>query len=343
LADKNNKLDELFGASPVRSIKLSYSRVSDFYKNGPQALIKKRSLNNEGVRIGSLVDDLLYSKMVDKKHFNKLYYIYDGAKPSATLGKLVNIIIENKNKLPTKRQVANIVKKNSYWSNIKNPELLNRKWDIDQFWNYLKAFYSSKNKIIVGTEDYAYAEELVNVLLTHPFSKNLFIETENKTTLYQFPIRFKFKGFLLRGILDFIRIDHQNKTVRLIDLKTGKDDPEYFTSAFVKYRYDLQEAVYTQAFKSITKTLKLKNYTLEPFEFLYLSRYVKTPIIYKVPEKWHIAAKQGYTLNGRHVPGLYELIDDIKWHWDNKVFDKSRVLHESNGILNLKDDFINLH
>lgn len=343
VSDKSKKaLDTLFGASPPRELKLSYSRISDFYKNGPQALIKRSFIDGEGVRIGSLTDDLLYSKLVNSSHFNNLYYIYDGGKPTATLGKLVNIIIESNKKIPTIKQILQIVKKNSFWSNIVKEDTLITKFDNKQFWAYLTAYYTAKGKVIVGTDDYAKAEDLVNILLTHEYSKDLFIETDETITLYQYPIKFEYNGFILRGILDFLKIDHKNKTVRPIDLKTGKDDPEFFSSSFIKFRYDLQEAVYTLAFDHICKELSLEGYTLLPFQFLYISRYEKTPIIYEVPEKWHIASKQGYTLNGRHIKGLYELIDDIKWHWDNKIFDKSRSMYENKGKLVLNDDFITI-
>lgn len=335
-------LDNLFGASPPRELKLSYSRISDFYKNGPEALIRKSSLDNEGARIGSLTDDLLFTKMVDSSHFNKLYYIFDGAKPTATLGKLVNLVVENKNGLPSKTEVYELVKKNSYWSNIVDEDKLIKKFDNRQFWDYLRAYYGSKDKTIVGTVDYALAEDLVNILLTHEHSKHIFEDSKHTQTLYQYPIRFEYKGFILRGIMDFVKIDHKKKEITLIDLKTGKDDPEFFTTAFVKHRYDLQEAVYTLAFEHICLDLDLKGYKLKPFEFLYLSRYEKTPIIYEVPKVWHIAAKEGYKLNGRWTKGLDELIDDIKWHWDNKVFDKSKVLHESHGRMTLNSDFITI-
>lgn len=340
--ENKKELDDLFGASPARELKLSYSRISDFYKNGPQALIRRSVIDSEGVRVGSLVDDLLYSKLVDSSHFRQIYFMFDGEKPTATLGKLINIITDTYTKLPTVDDIFQLVKKNSFWSNIVKEDILIKKFDTKSLWDFLKAHYNSKDKVIVGTDDYARAEELVNILLTHDYSKELFIESDTQTTLYQYPIKFEYEGFILRGILDFLRIDHKNKTIRPIDLKTGKDDAEFFSSAFIKFRYDLQEAVYTLAFDHICKDLSLEGYTLLPFQFLYISRYEKTPIIYEVPEKWHIASKQGYTLNGRHIKGLFELIDDIKWHWDNKIFDKSRVLYDSKGKLMLNDDFITI-
>lgn len=338
----SKQLDALFGASPPRELKLSYSRISDFYKNGPKALIRRSSVDNEGVRVGSLVDDLLYSKLVDSSYFGTLYYVYDGGRPTATLGKLAKIITESEKKKPNKKKILSLIKKHSFWSNLVDEEKIVAKFNDQQFWNYINAYYDSKGKTIVGTLEYSQAEELVNILLTHDYSKEIFLESEHKTTLYQYPIRFEYEGFILRGVLDFLRIDHEKKTIKPIDLKTGRDDAEYFVSSFLKWRYDLQEAVYTLAFEHICKDLELEGYTLEPFEFLYISRYEKVPILYEVSDKWHVAAKEGYELNSRKVKGLYQLIDDIKWHWDNKVFDRSRALHESKGRLSLNDSFINI-
>lgn len=337
------QLDSLFGDSPPRELKLSYSRISDFSKVGPKALIERSFIGGEGVRIGSLTDDLLYSKKVDKNHFNTLYYIYDGSKPLATLGKLINVIIETKNDVPSKDEVLKLVKSNSFWSTTKNEDLLCKNFDTKQFWDYLEAHYKSKNKTIVGSMEYSLAEELVNTILTHEHTKELFVESKDKITLYQYPIKFNYNGFIIRGILDFLRINHKEKTVELIDLKTGKDDPEMFSIAFLKHRYDLQEAVYTLAFAHICNDLGLKGYTLKPFKFLYISRYEKTPIFYEVSKKWHVAAKKSYKIYNRHVKGLYELIDEIKWHWDNKIFDKSKLLHESKGNLVLEDDYITIN
>jgi len=72
-AVKENKkdLDALFGTSPDRELKLSYSRVSDFDRNGPKCLIKRTFVENDGAKIGSITDDLLYTKLVDKKYFDK--------------------------------------------------------------------------------------------------------------------------------------------------------------------------------------------------------------------------------------------------------------------------------
>ena len=338
---KNDDLDKLFGSSPNRELKLSYSRVSDFDRNGPKCLIKRTFVQNDGAKIGSITDDLLYSKLVDKKYFDKHYYRYDSVKPTATTLKLCNIITETVAELPNAKQVFEIVKHNKFWSSMTDDSKLVAKYNTKQFWDYLNAHYESKNKAIVSTSEYLLGEDLVNTLLTHEYSKSIF--DNSCVNIYQHPVYFNLNGFVFRGILDIIRINHTDKTVKMIDLKTGKEDAGNFMKSYLKWRYDLQEAVYTDAFNSICKELKLEGYTLLPFEFLYISRFEKIPLVFKVSDKWHKASKIGFTTTGGWVyRGLYELIEEIKWHWDNKVFDKTRRLHEAKGIEIMDDSFINL-
>jgi len=197
------------------------------------------------------------------------------------------------------------------------------------------------SKTVVSTPEYLLGEDLVNTLLTHEHSRHIF--DDSCVNVYQHPIVFKLNGFIFRGILDIMRINHKDKTVKMIDLKTGKEDAENFMRSFMKWRYDLQEAVYTAAFKTICEELGLKNYKLLPFEFLYISRFEKVPLVYEVSATWHKASREGYkTASGYKYRGLDELIKEITWHWDNKVFDKTRILHESNGRAVMEDNFIKI-
>jgi hypothetical protein len=339
---EEKNLDDLFGSSPDRQLKLSYSRVSDFDRNGPKCLIKRTFVENDGAKIGSITDDLLYTKLVDKNYFNRHYYRYDNTKPTATTLKLCNIITSNLSECPTHDEVFTLVKANKLWSGTSDDEKLKAKYETKQFWDYIEAFYESKSKTIVSTPEYLLGDDLVNTLLTHEHSRDIF--DNSCSNIYQHPITFNLNGFIFRGILDIMRINHEDKTVRMIDLKTGQEDAQNFMKSYLKWRYDLQESVYTAAFDSICKELGLVGYTLLPFEFLYISRYEKIPLVYEVSKKWHEATKLGFTtLSGWKYRGLIELIETIKWHWDNKVFDMTRKLHEANGRAVMDDSFINLN
>lgn len=331
-------LDELFGKNETDvNIALSYSRVSDFSKNGPVSLIRRSEIDTNSVRIGSITDDLLNDgfKLEDK------YYIFDGKKPTATLGNLADIITKNYNEIPDDNKILEIINHNSYWKRSGDEVKLKNIEDND-FRNYLEAFYESKRKIVLSSNDYALGKELADTIRTHEFSKYIFSDVYDRYTQFKFEI--KYKGIKFRGIIDFVLIDHKNKTVNLIDLKTGKDQCLYFMNNFIKYKYYFQESIYIKAFNFICKKLGLKGYKLLPFKFLYISRYEKIPLEYAVTKKWHNAAIKGFiTDSGYKYKGLDETIEDIKWHWKNKVFDLPKEVYESNGTKLLNDEFIKIN
>ena len=331
-------LNEYFGENETSiNIALSYSRVSDFSKNGPGALIRRSEIDTNSVRIGSITDDLLNDGFV----LEDKYYIFDGKKPTATLGSLADIITNNYNEMPDDAAILNIINNNNFWKRSKDETKLETIKD-DDFRNYLNAFYESKKKIVLSTNDYALGKELADTIRIHPFSQHIFSEDYERYTQFKFNI--KYKGLRFRGIMDFVLIDHKNKTVNLIDLKTGKDQCLHFMNNFIKYKYYFQECIYMKAFKFICKELGLKGYNLLPFKFLYISRYEKIPLEYTVTKKWHNAAIKGFiTDSGYKYKGLDETIEDIKWHWQNKVFDLPREVYEANGVKLLNDEFIKVN
>ena len=322
-------------------IKLSYSRISSFDKDGPMSLVKRTFVQNEGATIGSLTDDLLNDIVNKTQEFDNLYYTYDGTKPTATLGKLADIIIEDYKTIPNKEEVLKLIKDNGFWSSTVKEDVLDKKYNTKEFWDYLKAQYASKEKTLATTSDIMWAQDLVDILLTHENSKYIFDNDDEK--INQIKFQFNYKDFKLRGLLDILSINHKDKTVRMIDLKTGSNSVSEFVSSFIKWRYYIQEAVYTKAIDTILKDLKLEEYKVLPFQFLYISRYEKIPFVFEVGEKWHKAALNGFkTTSGWEYKGLEELLQEIKWHVNNKIYNCSKVMYEANGFMKLNDDFITI-
>ena len=334
-----DELSSLFDIGKVSELALSYSRLSDFDRNGVKALTKpyREDLTGDGIKIGSLVDDLL----LNQKNFKKLYYIFDGTKPTATLGKLCDIIVKNYKKIPSINTILKIAQDNSFW--IKwSPEKVKETIDIPDFWNYLKAEFISNKKMVITTDELNLAKNLVKVLRDHEYSRHIF--KNDLEHFNQFKFNIEYNGFILRGIIDKLVIDHKAKTVQIIDLKTGKGLVAEFLSSLLKWRYYLQSAVYTNAFEKICEVLKLKGYVLLPFSFLYISRFEQIPLVFTMTQKWHDASIHGFTTNsGYRYRGLNELLDEVRWHIKNNVFDTTRLIYESKGIIQLDDSFINLN
>lgn len=339
---KENKLEWLLNDEEVIDLKLSYSRISDFDRNGPKALIRPSNPEGEGLRFGSYVDDLLVDKVTGSENCKQLYVVYDDNKPTATLGTLCDIIIDNYDTIPNSNTVLKIVRHNGFWSNIKLEEKLISNFDKDEFWSYLKIKFETKDKIVVTQKESQDAEECVNLLLNHKHTHCLF--NNHFENHYQYKFEYYYKGFHLRGIIDKMSIDHENKIVYMEDIKTGSSRADEFTKSFIKYCYYFQEAVYTKAFDSICEQLGLIGYTLAPFKFIFIGRGEKVPHIFEISDKWHNAAINGFTTKaGYKYTGLDENLDLIYYHWKNKLYDFSQEVYENNGSLILNDDFIEVN
>lgn len=330
-------LDQLFKQDIEIQDALSYSRLSDFDRNGPIALIKRSKVEGIGVKIGSITDDLL----IPAKDFvfKDNYIVCDFEKPTATLGKLVDIILENYTEVPSKEKVLEICKTNDFWKRSKDETII-ANFDTKDFWDYLDIYIQGTTKAIISSSEYNKGLDLSNDIKTSEFTRHLF--EDDLETINQYKFKFKYVGIILRGIIDMVKIDHKNKTIRFIDLKTGKDDALAFLNSFIKYRYYLQEAVYTKAFKTICKELNLKDYNLLPFQFLYIGRSERIPLLYTVSNKWHKAALNGFNIGKYKYKGLDELLEDVKWHYLNNEFEVPKRIYEQNGNIILEDDFIEL-
>lgn len=338
---EKNKLEQLLNNEEVIDLKLSYSRISDFDRNGAKALIRPSNPEGDGLRFGSYVDDLLVDKVTNSNFCKKLYVIYDDNKPTATLGVLCDIIIDNYDKVPDKNTVLKIVEHNGFWSKMKEDTKI-KQFDINEFWDYIEIKLETKDKLVVTQKESQDAEECVDLLLNHKHTHHLF--NNDFENYYQYKFEFSYKGFNLRGIIDKMSIDHKNKIVYQEDIKTGSSRADEFTKSFIKYCYYFQEAVYVKAFDNICKQLGLVGYTLAPFKFIFIGRGEKVPHIFEISDKWHNAAINGFTTKaGYKYKGLDENLDLIYYHWKNKLYDFSQEVYENNGSLILNDDFIEVN
>lgn len=354
--DEKGILDELLSApnDKIANLRLSFSRISSFIQNGPKVLLKRKKISNDGIKMGKLIDLLLFERI----KFKDEYYVGTFTKPTSMLGILADIILEKFEAKDILKYI--IVDDNQYeinesfiqsvldisihselWKSTKDIVKRVDKFHNIPFWQYLLFSSESNGKEIITHDELDMAEQVVSVLKTHPHTKEIF--ADNIGNYYQFEAEFEYNGFNFLSILDMVQVDHKNKTIQARDLKTGAPDESQFLSSVLKYYYYLQAKLYQIAAKEIMKILKIEDYTLLPFEFVYISRFEKVPTVYSISEKWEKAAVEGFTTDrGIRYPGLDETLDTIKWHWDKKVFNGSKVSVEANGQINLNDKFIKI-
>jgi hypothetical protein len=339
---KENNLNQILNNDEKIDLTLSYSRLSDFDRNGPQALIRRSDIDNQGIKHGSIVNDLLVEKLTGEPLFSNRYYVYDENKPSATLGLLCDIVLNNYDTLPKLEVILKIVKNNGFWSNITKEETLITKFNTDEFWKYLKVMFETKEKTVITFNEQIAAKNTVNTLLSHEYSKNIFYnDFEN---YHELPFQIEYNNFIFKGILDIFSIDHKNKKVYMIDLKTGSGKSDVFLKSFIDYRYYYQGAIYRMAFKYFCDKFGLVDYSLENFKFLFIGKSENIPIIFEFTEKWNQAAIKGFkTKSGYFYTGIDENLEKIYYHWKHNRYDFSKDVYEKNGCLTLNDNFIEVN
>lgn len=333
-------MKEIINLNPKELIKLSYSSISDFDRNGPTSLVKREKVKSDSVKHGSLVDVLLYDQMTGSDFFNQTFVIdNDIVTPTATLKSLADIIISFYTEIPSKEEILEIIKTNKFWKRVKDEKTILSYFDNDSFYKYLNHKMFETEKEVVSIKDKITASDSVNVLLSHPFTKNLFYNDYDN--YYQYPFEYEYRGVLLRGVIDKITINHNDKICHMEDIKTGTGD---FMKSFIDYRYYFQGYVYNNAFKYICKELKLKGYKLAPFKYIYIKKNSTTPLIWTLSNKWLNAAKKGFvTKSGYQYRGIDLLIEEIKYHIKNKQFDVSKEIYENEGVINIYDNFIEVN
>lgn len=337
---EESKLNQALSDKENIELRLSQSRVSDFDRNGPQTLIKPSNPDGNGIKHGSIVDILLVDTLTGCNEIDKLYAIIDEQKPTAMLGTLCDIILNNYNEIPLKNDIIDIVKLNNLWKNLKE-ETISTKFDLPEFWNYLKHKFETKDKTVISTDDFSKAKSAVDILINHKFTHSLFSNQKDIEHLYQISFEIEYNRFKFRGILDKITINHNDKTVYFEDIKTGEGKHFKFMESFLKYRYYFQGYLYQQAYDYLSKKYNFEGYELKPFKFIYISRSENFPIIFEMTDKWYNSAKYGFiTKNGYKCRGFDECLDDIYYHWKTQNYEYTREIIENKGILKLNDNFI---
>lgn len=310
-------------------INLSYSKISDFDRNGPQALIRKSENFNSGIKIGSIIDEYVYNR---ENFFNK-YFISKSPKPKGQFLILSEIIIERFKEYPSLEDLCNIVKEFNLFANIKKEDVLINHLNNVEFLNYLKEYYENSNeKIFINQDEYNEAK-LANVVLKS--SENSKAYFDKKIDIYN-GIKFsvKYKKFNFIGVIDQLNIDHKNKTVQTIDLKTGKGSCKAFFKSFLDYRYYFQSSIYSLAKEEILDFFKIQDYTFLPFKFLYYSISENKTAVFTVKDD-SIFFKDFKINNNEIRKGIDTVLDEIDWHIQNQIFDQTKIDYELKGEYDL--------
>ena len=327
---------------------ISYSLLKSFDEHGPKALIERQTVYNKGIDFGSKLDDFT---SLPKDEFNEKYLIVQNTL-DGDLFKLAEIIVNdvtlNKSKLilndaRTINTINAIAINADLFKRIKKDESRIKKFDTPEFYEFLEFMYNNRDKEFITPDEYSKLLACQQSLFNHKSTKKYFNCGDYLEERYQVELNYEYKKRNIKCILDKVIIDHANKTIQGIDLKSGSVSAKEFMSNFFKFKYYLQGSLYQLGISKFINDLGLDDYEILPFKYIYLPTFdYNNPKTFILTDKWINASWNGFTTNsGYKYRGINELIDEINWHVRHQVFNETREFYENEEIL-LDDSFIHL-
>lgn len=167
------------------------------------------------------------------------------------------------------------------WDNKRYSEVLNC-GDVAKYYNILA---SEKNTLDVETASKVFA--CVDKLRTSEATKKYF--GPNKDTdierFYQVIFCEEIDGITYAIKFDEVIVNHKNKEIQLVDLKTTGKKETLFAGSVITYRYDIQARLYYQVIKrALKKDDFFKDYKiLTDFHFVVINKDNLDPLVFSFP------------------------------------------------------------
>lgn len=305
-------------------IGVSQSMIKYFKSNGPLKYKKKyldcteKEDKSDSFTFGSLVDTILFTP----EEFKTRFYIADTIKkPSEEVCNIIEKVFNEAGDLSSMPVPITL--------DMLETELLgaakgwNARWKDDakaanlikngsDYFEFLKL---ANGKEIITTSDSFQAHSIKDNCLVHPVAKKYFLPSTKVDVLFQVEIGCQINGIDVKGAFDILRVDHELKTVQLVDFKTTQD-VHSFVYGVKKYGYGLQLSFYKELLLWWMLENSVSHYKILPCLNIAVDRIEKTPYIFTYNDEDLEFEKYGY--NGKK--GWLGYLTEINWHQTNNVW-----------------------
>ena len=265
---------------------LSYSTIARYAKEGFNKLDSIfDKIETPSLTFGSAVDALITG---GQKEFDEHFVVAEFPSISDNLKTIAQTLFARYS--DTHRNLsdidddvlAQVGEECDFWA---NPKYKNHRVKLikEGCQEYYTIMYAARGKHIVDTETYNQVCAAVRALKESEATKQYFQDDDpfddSLQGFYQLKFKMPFEGFELRCMLDRVIVDHKNKKIYPIDLKTSSDTEWDFYRAFVKWRYDIQARLYWYILRyNLDQHPVFKDYTLEDFTFIVVNKTTLTPL-----------------------------------------------------------------
>lgn len=307
---------------------------------------KIKEKENKAANMGRLVETLL----MEPERFDELFFMSSCVKiPGGMLGEFIynlsELVAEHSNDEGFDFEE---VAREAYVSagfKIKFETVLSKLDDPENRLYYEECLkVNHLNMTMVEVQDITNAESIVEALRTVPHTAPMCtLETNDRyTVINQMKIEdYKIDGMRLKSMLDKVIIDHELKTVKIIDLKCTWATEKFYKEYYLYRRAYIQAYLYYKAVEYLSATdpdCGFHGYNVENPVFLVCdSINYYQPLIYTLTDDDLKDAYHGFTYKYSEYEGVKQIIEELNWAIETDTWNISKQNFERSGTLNIKD------
>jgi len=306
---------------------------------------KKRYIDGEKVEeedskasiTGRVTETLLF----EKDQFDERFYLSSTAStPSGNMGLFVEALYKHSQSEGSFEEACKLAYKDSgyKWSFEKVLEKFVGS-DAEIYYNEIRNV-RSKGLTVVTLDEVNNAERIVEELKTNEFTAPILNleDSERYTILVQYQVEeFEVDGLPLKAMMDYIVIDHKDKTIQVYDLKCVWSVENFYEEYYLYRRAYIQAYIYKEACWTILNNLELEGYTVKnPIFIVSDSINYFLPLLYTLDSRDITDAYVGFEHKGKYYPGVQNIIKDLIWSKENNQWRISRENYLNNGQVPIK-------
>lgn len=212
--------------------------------------------------------------------------------------------------------------------------------------DWVSEYMMSKTITLITQEQYNKAAAMKATLINNNYVGNMFVQDvpeshrvmddDNIEIIYQMDIKFQLQGIECKALPDIVIINHEEKIIQVVDLKTTSSYDHNIMPSFMKFGYDLQGAWYTIAMQALTEQPgPLNGYEVSSsFLFVFIDTVQgNEPICVRMSDVDVDSAINGGFRYNKKRKGAMEIFNDYVWHVNNDKWDYSKEYYDNNGML----------
>lgn len=149
---------------------------------------------------------------------------------------------------------------------------------------YYNLLFVAGDRCILDIKTYQDVCNAVRALKESESTKFYFAEDnpfDNIERFYQLKFKGEFDGITYRNMADLIIVNHKEKWVKPVDLKTSSHTEWDFYKSFVDWRYDIQARLYWAIIRqNMDKDEYFKDFKLLDYDFIVVNKRTLTPLVW---------------------------------------------------------------